>query len=140
MASDCLIFPGHKNEAGYGRIKLHGKKVYAHRLIYCQTNELSLSDISGKVVRHKCDNPSCVNPEHLCIGTQKDNMADMVSRGRSLKGAGHSQAKLTAEQVNYIKANYVGWSREYGAIPLAKKFKVSKSTISRIIKGESWKG
>ncbi len=138
MASDCRIYPGHKNEAGYGRIKLNGKKVYAHRLSYCQANQLSLSDIAGKIVRHKCDNPSCINPEHLCIGTQKENMADMVARGRSLKGASHSQAKLNPEQVEYIRKHYVGWSRRWGAIPLAKKFNVSKSAISRIIKGESW--
>ncbi|EHX3731791.1 TPA: HNH endonuclease [Salmonella enterica subsp. enterica serovar Johannesburg] len=136
---DCMIFQGHKNEAGYGRIKIKGKKVYAHRLRYCQANNLSLSDISGKVIRHKCDNPSCVNPDHLCIGTQKENMADMVMRGRSLKGVNHSQVKLTREEVEYIRNHYVGWSREWGAIPLAKKFNVSKSAIHRVIKGQSWK-
>lgn len=140
MAKGCMIFSGHKNEAGYGRIKLNGKKVYAHRLSYCQANNLSLGDIAGKIVRHKCDNPSCVNPNHLCIGTQKQNMADMVRRGRSLRGQHHSQAKLTAEDVEYIRNNYIGWSREWGAIPLAKKFNVSKSAISRVIKGDSWKG
>lgn len=136
---DCIIFKGHKNEAGYGRIKLNGRKVYAHRLKYCESKGISLSDISGKIVRHKCDNPSCINPAHLILGSQKQNMEDMVSRGRSLCGDRHKQAKLSKSQVEFIRKKYIPFDRKLGAKPLAKLMGVSKGTVSRILMGVLWR-
>lgn len=73
----CWIYTGYKNECGYGRFRVHGKKVLAHRFSY-QMRVGSIPD--GMLVLHKCDNPACINPEHLYLGKEKENAIDMVSR------------------------------------------------------------
>lgn len=87
-------------------------------------------------VCHKCDNRKCVNPEHLFLGTQTDNMADMVAKGRSPKncvGSNNPTALLTEEKVKEIKR-----SKEPSFL-LAKKYGVSKSAIDHIYYGRTWK-
>jgi hypothetical protein len=59
-----------------------GKRHYVHRLAYCEAHAIDIEDIVGQVVMHTCDNPACINPEHLRLGTQADNLADMLSKGR----------------------------------------------------------
>jgi len=92
-----------------------------HRIVY----ELSTGeDIQGKVVRHKCDNPLCVNPKHLELGSHADNMRDRDSRGR------HGRAKLTSKDVVEIrKLSLTGVKN----IDLSKKFGVDPRTISSIV-------
>jgi hypothetical protein len=82
---------------------------------------------SPLLVCHKCDNPKCFNPDHLFIGTAKDNYADMRAKGRR-----RNAYKLSAGQVNEIRANYHGISGEQ--TELAKKYGVHSSHISRIVR------
>jgi len=78
----CWIWYGAMDDYGYGRMDIHGKHRKAHRLSY----ELYKGVIpEDKVICHKCDNPSCVNPNHLFLSSQKDNMRDKIWKGRDRK-------------------------------------------------------
>ncbi len=83
---------------------------------------------NGLFVLHKCDNPRCVRPDHLFLGTQKDNMHDMVSKGRK-------HTALTAEQVLRIRAAWPAQSKNQ----IAKQFGVTKSCVSHVVKGRAWR-
>lgn len=74
----CWHWRGGTNGDGYGVLRLGRRVVYAHRVAYA----LAFGSPGRRVVRHTCDNPRCVNPAHLLAGTQGDNVADMISRGR----------------------------------------------------------
>lgn len=63
----CVDYYGYKNRDGYGVTYYNGKKVLAHRLSYCLSKGISIESISGMVIRHKCDNPACVNPGHFVV-------------------------------------------------------------------------
>jgi tmRNA-binding protein len=84
-------------------------------------------------VLHKCDNPACVNPEHLFLGSQKDNVDDMISKNRRRGG----RLILTKEQVAEIRRMYE--TKEYSLHDLSLLFPVSKSQIFRIVSRENWK-
>ena len=94
----CWEWQGYRNPLGYGRMRKDGKKHLAHRISYT----LFVGEIpEGKMLCHKCDNPSCVNPDHLFVGTNQDNVSDCIAKGRH-KGAlnspfvkGHQHARRT---------------------------------------------
>lgn len=134
----CWLWTGTKIANGYGVLYsgvARGKTdhtVYAHRVSY----EIHHGTIPpGMVVRHGCDVPLCVRPDHLSLGSYADNMRDMVTRGRSAKGDNHSQAKLTAESVVTIRARLA--AREPQAA-IARDFGVDASSISNIATGKHW--
>lgn len=150
----CWEWIGSKTKRGnYGQFSLNGKPVRAHRLSF----EFENGPIpEGMFICHKCDNPACVNPDHLFLGTQKENMADCVLKGRNsppphsigefhpLKlhperaahGEKHGCAKLTLVDVNDIceKARNGSTRQE-----LADEYHVDKSSIYRIVHGKTWK-
>ena len=121
--------------ARYPRIRVGNKKIAHSRYVYCQHHALELADIADKVVRHRCDNPACINPAHLELGTQKDNVQDSVLRGRAIRSPGESngRSKLTVDQVLEIRA-----SAEAG-IKLAQIYGVSSAVISGIKLRKLWK-
>ena len=86
---DCLVFTGSKNGAGYGKIWAGNNLVLAHRLAF----EVEHGPIpAGMVVCHRCDNRACCNVEHLFLGSQGDNLADMRAKGRHSRGESHAEA------------------------------------------------
>lgn len=135
---ECLIWFGQKCPKGYGRLRIEGKQQRAHRLMY-QLRHGPIAD--GLVVRHSCDNPSCINLDHLSLGTQLENVHDMLARGRANKvnGESHPSAKLTDSQVAEIRRRYVPGVYGKGARVLANEFGVSKPTILAIVSGKSRK-
>lgn len=98
-AEKCLLWKGSLATQGYGRLKLGGKAVYAHRAAY----EEWVGPIpDGMLVLHSCDVRGCINPLHLSVGTHRDNMSDMVRKGRSPRSRGERNGggrKLTESQV-----------------------------------------
>lgn len=129
----CILWKG-TTERGYGIICMKGRNnVRAHRMAY----ERVYGQIpSGMDVLHKCDNPPCINQDHLFLGTQAANIADMMSKGRVAKGECRPQHKLISSQVLDIRARYsAGGVSQY---KLASEFGVCQSEISLIVNRKKW--
>lgn len=128
----CWIFQGMINRQGYGQVKRDGKFYFAHRYSWMLHNgEIE----KGLVCCHKCDVRRCVNPDHLFVGTQKDNQQDMARKGRHVFGERSSQAKLTTENVLRM---YQLHEEGVGTIRLAKIFGVTKNLTWMIVRGKVW--
>lgn len=142
----CWLWTGCKIHHGYGMLNTggkHGQNKLAHRISW----ELHHSEPipEGMEVLHRCDNPSCVNPAHLFLGTQKDNVADMISKHRSPYGkcfykiaacgeANHAH-KLTAADVLEIRAACAKGETQRS---VALRYGVAQSTIGKIANRERW--
>lgn len=134
-ATGCWEWAGKRNSYNYGILYLGGKKVGAHRYFY----GLHKGIIPKKMfVLHKCDNPPCVNPEHLFLGTQRDNMQDMAQKGRSCKFENNHSAKLNKKLVTEIRKKYKRQSRIINQRTLAVEYGVSKGTVQKILTHKIW--
>lgn len=123
------------DKQGYGYLCFNGKAERAHRFSY----KMLVGEIPDNIfVCHKCDNPSCVNPDHLFLGTPADNTQDMLKKKRDnpQRGSKSSNSKLTEEQVIFIK-ELIRNGEKYSTI--AKKFNVSAGAISLIANNKNWK-
>ena len=139
LSNGCIPFEGGRRKSGYGYTQFMGKQYLAHRLAYALNEWLHPDALKGVVIRHKCDNPCCINVEHLEPGTTQDNTNDKVSRGRHLFGELIANAKLTRDVVNAIREQYVPRSRHANQYALAKRFGVSQSNVSMILNAQRWK-
>lgn len=135
---ECWEWGATKTRLGYGQLQIDGRSTSAHRVSW----ELAYGPIpDGLCVCHHCDNPGCVNPTHLFLGTELDNARDRDCKGRQrsprLVGERNGQAKLTRKQVLEIRRRYkkgVMCQRELGV-----RYGVTQSMISMIVLGKSWK-
>ncbi|MBE5251590.1 HNH endonuclease [Mixta sp. Marseille-Q2057] len=135
----CWEWQRHTNNAGYGKLTINGRGVYAHRLAY----QLVKGELpEGLDAMHSCDNPKCINPEHLVAGTRSQNMKDCSARGRAKiptsikRGESNGAAKLREVDVRSIKRLL-----EKGCTQreIADRFGISQSQVSHIKLGRAWK-
>lgn len=130
--SGCWIWLGGTRRKGYGIVNINGKSQQAHRASY----QISVGEIpQGLCVCHTCDNPPCVNPKHLFIGTHAENRRNAATKGRLPRGENHSQAKLLKEDViAIVKLLALGKSHSV----IGKRFEVSAAMIGHINRRENW--
>lgn len=133
--TDCWEWQGRKNKDGYGTFHILRDSKLVHRVAY----EHFCGQIpEGLLVCHTCNNPCCVNPKHLKLGTDQNNMDDMVLAGRQnkQKGEDHHNAKLSKEQIVEIRELYsTGFVTQQD---LADHFDVSQVHISNIVLKKRW--
>ena len=129
MENECWEVINRKpNADGYYKININNKTMLLHRLIYQQENNCSIT--SKDIVRHKCDNPKCINPQHLEIGTVQDNIQDRIIRKRNAINENHGMSKLTNEQVKEI---YFALGTQQ---QIANQYHVSQKLVSLIKRKE----
>jgi hypothetical protein len=130
----CWLWTGHRGSNGYGRIKVSGKVQMAHRMAW----EIENGSIpEGLCVLHRCDNPSCVRPDHLFLGTHRDNAIDREMKGRGSKQRGEERgsAKLTNQDIPRIRELCDNGVTQRAA---ARIYGVAQSTIGEIVRREKW--
>lgn len=135
LDTGCMVCVSHRRTAkGYVKIRTGQTQSYLHRVIYTLHNGPIPDEM---LVCHACDNPPCCNPNHLFLGTPKDNSEDMATKGRASSGPGmdNPNRKLTDAQVIEIRARVEHESEN----SLATEYGVSRSTISAIKHGWRWK-
>ncbi len=129
--AECWEYSGAKARWGYGIFSMGGKLIAAHRYAWI----LAHGEIpEGMIVCHHCDNPPCCNPNHLFIGTHKDNSDDMMGKGRNKYRP--DITKLTAPQVLEIRRLYGSGEK---ITHLASSFGVSTMQVHRIVTGRAWR-
>lgn len=128
----CWIWKGSKNQKNYGMFVYKGRVHMAHRVAYMEWKG-EIPD--GRLVCHTCDNPSCVNPDHLFVGSNQDNMDDMKAKGRqkSLSGEENKNSKLTWDAVHDIRTSPLSVRQ------LMKKYEVSDMTVYAVRNHQIWK-
>lgn len=138
---ECIVYTGHRDRQGYGKVMRKAVSPYpvlAHRYAWYLAHG-PFGD--GLVIRHTCDNPPCVNPDHLRDGTQADNIADRQARGRHrpgrLLGEAHPAHRLTEAEVRAIRVMYQTWG--WTIQEIADFHRVHYSTIQRITSGRGWR-
>lgn len=135
MTTDCIITQARICESGYGVVWLSGSVERAHRVAFFISK-----GYWPEVVMHTCDNPSCVNPEHLVGGTQTDNNRDRMQKQRNgrIDGQRNGRAKVSDEEAEEIRHTYAagGISQQ----SLGFMFGISQTQVSKIVRGDCFKG
>ena len=135
-SGDCWEWQAYIDNDGYGTFKIDGRHVGAHRAAFTLSSGDDIPD--GKFVLHHCDNPSCVRPSHLYVGTNADNMRDRASRSRGpdFRGERNPSAKLTARDVRWIRKAYAAGLGSHKQ--LGERFGVVRKTVSKLLAGHTW--
>ena len=131
----CRVWTGGRNN-GYGHLRFQGKVRYAHRVAWLLTH----GDLPTHLdVLHECDNPPCVNPAHLFLGTHADNMADKAAKGRvpRLRGSLNGHSRVTEAQVVEMRRLYAAGLANQPE--LAARYGMHQSNVSLIVLGKHWR-
>jgi HNH endonuclease len=149
----CRLWLGGSDKDGYGKIKYEGRFRRAHQVAFELATGVAIP--ADRLVMHSCDTPPCCEPLHLTLGTNKNNMDDMLAKGRQAKGdrnssrlrperlqrgEEHHGSKLSDDDVRQIRALYgKGTKRAWSISAVSKRFNVSYQTIWRAATGRGWK-
>ena len=136
LIGDCILWDKYRDKkSGYGIASVRGKLVKAHRLAWESANG---PIPAGLFVLHRCDNPPCVNPEHLFVGTQTDNMRDCRDKGRNkypdTRGTKHGMSKLSDDDVRKIRGMAAASSQQ----AIARHFGISQERVHSVLHGRAW--
>jgi hypothetical protein len=133
---ECIVWTGTRTRFGHGKFCTgpHGgqKHHHAHRWIW---EHLHGALGEGLVVRHRCDNPPCVNPEHLTPGTQRENVGDAIDRGRFTVGERNGNARLTEEVVRDIRHRVALGERP---VDVARSLSISRTLVWQVVHRRLW--
>lgn len=141
----CLVYTRKRNRAGYGIMSVNvagiKRKMRTHRISYALANGILLDTFAATphvAVCHRCDNPPCCNPDHLFLGTMKDNVQDMLAKGRAnpARGVDSGRAVLTEAQVLEARTRI---SRGEPASTIARYFGCGETTVRAIRNGRTWR-
>lgn len=133
-SGDCWVWTACKCSSGYGNFSVSGRICSSHRVSY----ELHIGKIpDGLSVLHKCDNPACINPDHLFTGTQKDNMQDCVAKGRFTRGENVHSSRLTEKDVVEIRRKYA--NGDISQRQLARDYNMGSRAIHCVVHRIKWK-
>lgn len=131
-SDECWEWGACRNDTNYGIFRLNGKNIFAHRLALILVNRLPDPKLA---VLHKCDNPPCVNPDHLWAGTQIDNIVDMNRKLRGNQGERHGLRKLTNEEVLKMRELYAGGMKIKDIAALLSR---RPAHVCRVVNRRSW--
>lgn len=132
---ECWEWRGGKDSDGYGGVRVGNRDYRAHRYSWM----INYGDIPKNfLVCHKCDNPPCINPKHLFLGTHKDNVNDMISKGRRIyqKGEERYNSKLTWVKVSEIRT--LVKTTDLSQSKIAKLYNISEALVSGIVNNKTW--
>lgn len=135
----CWLWMGSRSNQGYANFYVDGVRKLSHRFAW----ELTNGPIpSGLLVCHKCDNPPCVNPDHLFLGTSTDNMRDAAAKGRihggnGVRGEAHRCAKLTEDDVRRIRE--VATDKTCSHTALAREYGISVPAVQQVVYRKTWR-
>lgn len=126
--SGCWLWTAYRMKSGYGFFSTPVKNELSHRASY----RLFKGQLDTRDVMHQCDTPSCVNPNHLVLGTRLENMQDSKCKGRTCIGERHGRSKLTDEQVEFIRKSSKLQRK------IAAEFGITQSHVSALKNGKKW--
>lgn len=132
--NECIEWVGATTHNGYGRVRVGKRVLRAHRFSWESANG---PIPSGLQVLHRCDNRLCINPEHLFLGTNDDNVADKIAKGRQAAGERLSK-KLTTEKVMEIRQRWP--VARMTQRRFASEYGIAKTTLQKILCGQTWAG
>jgi len=137
-STECWNWTMYRNEDGYGRLSWNGRLRSAHRLSKYLYGEITWKQFKDKslVLMHTCDNPPCINPYHLKIGTQLENIADRVKKGRCARGEKKWSSKMKDPDVILLREL---WDLRYSAEELSEIFNIAVPTVKQIAYRQKWK-
>lgn len=131
----CILWTSTKNHSGYGVLCIKASlntRIFAHRLAWI----IKHGDIPGDLyVLHRCDNPPCVNVDHLFLGTQQDNNRDKLLKGRHAKGEQCRRSHLTEDMVRAIRAARDSGESQYS---IGRRFGIAQQTVHKIVSRQRW--